>query len=139
MIKKGEMGMHGLKSVMIVAGFVALVTGGTGFLAWADSRGGHDPHGTPSHPGLGHGDGQDKEMGHHGGLSPLAMKESLGLSDEQVNRLRPLEIEYRKTMIQNGADLGVAMVDLGHSWMPSNPRWKRLPGRLMKLASCKRI
>ena len=41
------------------------------------------------------------------------MKESLGLSDEQVNRLRPLEMEYRKTMIQNGGDLGVAMVDLG--------------------------
>ena len=41
------------------------------------------------------------------------MKESLGFSDEQVNRLRPLEMEYRKTMIQNAADLGVAMVDLG--------------------------
>jgi Spy/CpxP family protein refolding chaperone len=62
---------------------------------------------------MGYGGGNDEDMGHHGGLSPLAMKESLGLSDEQVNRLRPLEMEYRKTMIQNGADLGVAMVDLG--------------------------
>lgn len=105
--------MHGLKNVLMVAGFVAFVTGGTGFPVWAGSGDGHDPHGTSSHPGLGHGGGYDEDMGHHGGLSPLGMKESLGLSDEQVNRLRPLEMEYRKTMIQNGADLGVAMVDLG--------------------------
>ena len=106
--------MHGLKNIMMVTGFVALVTGATGFLAWADSGTGHDPHGKPPHSGMGYGGGgEDEGMGHHGGLSPLAMKESLGLSDDQVNRLRPLEIEYRKMMIQNGADLGVAMVDLG--------------------------
>jgi Spy/CpxP family protein refolding chaperone len=111
--RKGTMSMHRVKKVMMIAGFVALVTGGTGFLAWADPGGGHDPLGTLSQPGLGYGGGHDEGMGHHGGLSPLAMKEQLGLSDEQVNRLRPLEIEYRKTMIQNGADLRVAMVDLG--------------------------
>lgn len=41
------------------------------------------------------------------------MKELLGLFDEQVNQLRPLELEYRKTMIQNGEDLRVARVDWG--------------------------
>jgi Spy/CpxP family protein refolding chaperone len=105
--------MHGLMNVVMVVGFVALVTEGTGFLAWANSGTGHDPHGKPPHAGMGYGGGNDEDMGHHGGLSPLAMKESLGLSDEQVNRLHPLEMGYRKTMIQNGAELGVAMVDLG--------------------------
>jgi Spy/CpxP family protein refolding chaperone len=104
--KKGEKRMYGLKKVMMVAGFVALVTGGPGFLAWADPGSGQDPHGA-----MGYGD--DEGMRHHGGLSPLAMKEQLGLSDEQVNQLRPLEMDYRKTMIQNGADLRVAMVDMG--------------------------
>ena len=100
--------MYGLKTVMMVVGFVALVTGGTGFSAWADSGSGHDPH-----TGMAYGEGDHNGMGHHGGLSPLAMKDQLGLSDEQVNRLRPLEMDYRKTMIQNVADLRVAMVDMG--------------------------
>jgi len=105
--------MHGLKNVMMVAGFVALVTGGTGFSAWADPETGHDPHRKPPHAGMDYGEGDHEGMGHHGGLSPLAMKEQLGLSDEQVTRLRPLEMDYRKAMIQNGADLRVAMVDMG--------------------------
>lgn len=105
--------MHGLKKVVLAVGFVALVTGGIGFSAWADPGSGQDPHGKQSHAGMAYGDGDHDGMGHHGGLSPLAMKEQLGLSDEQVNRLRPLEMDYRKTMIQNGADLRVAMVDMG--------------------------
>ncbi|MDH3503117.1 MAG: Spy/CpxP family protein refolding chaperone [Nitrospirota bacterium] len=105
--------MHGFKNVMMVAGFVALVTGGTGLLAGADPGSDHDPHGKQPHAGMGYGEGDHEGIGHHGGLSPLAMKEQLGLSDEQVTRLRPLEMDYRKTMIQNGADLRVAMVDMG--------------------------
>jgi len=105
--------MHGLKKVMMVVGCVALVSGGIGFSAWADPGSVQDPHGKPSHGGMGYGDGAHEGMEHHGGLSPLAMKEELGLSDEQVNRLRPLEMDYRKTMIQNGADLRVAMIDMG--------------------------
>jgi len=105
--------MHGLKHVMMVAGFVALITGGTGFSVGADPGSGHDPHGKLPHAGMGYGEGEHEGMGRHGGLSTLAMKEQLGLSDEQVNQLRPLEMEYRKTMIQNGADLRVAMIDLG--------------------------
>jgi len=111
--KKGEMSMYGLKKVMVVVGLVALVTGGMGLSVWADPGSGYDPHGKPSHAGMGYGDGDHDGMGHHGGLSPLAMKEQLGLSDEQVNRLRPIDMDYRKTMIQNGADLRVAMVDMG--------------------------
>ena len=107
------MSMHGLKKVIMVAGFVAFVTGGTGISVWADSESGHDPHGKQPHAGMGYEHGDRDGMGHHGGLSPLAMKEQLGLSDEQVNRLRPLEMNYRKTMIQNGANLRVAMIDMG--------------------------
>lgn len=80
----------------------------------ADPGSDHNPHGMQPHAGMGYGNGDHEGMGRHGGLSTLAMKELLGLSDEQVNQLRPLELEYRKTMIQNGADLRVVMVDL---WM----------------------
>lgn len=112
-LKKGELSMHGLKYVMMVAGFVALVTMGTGFSVGADPGSGHDPHGKLPHGGMGYGEGNHEAMEHHGGLSPLGMKEELGLSEEQVTRLRPIELDYRKTMIQNGADLRVAMIDMG--------------------------
>ena len=98
---------------MMVAGFVALITGGIGFIAWADPGSDHNPHGKPPHPGMGYGNDDHEGMGSPGGLSPLALKEQLGLSDDQVNRLRPLEMDYRKTMIQRGADLRVAMIDMG--------------------------
>lgn len=104
--------MQGFKSVMMVVGLLALVAG-TGTLAGADPGHDHNPHEKQPHAGMGYGHGDHEGMGRHGGLSTLAMKEQLGLSDEQVNQLRPLELEYRKTMIQNGADLRVAMVDLG--------------------------
>ena len=105
--------MQGFKNFMMVVGLVALVTGGTGSLAEADPGSDHNPHEKQPHAGMGYGNGDHEGMGRHGGLSTLAMKEQLGLSDEQGNQLRPLELEYRKTMIQNGADLRVAMVDLG--------------------------
>ncbi|WP_447965068.1 Spy/CpxP family protein refolding chaperone [Nitrospira sp. Ecomares 2.1] len=111
--KKGDLSMQGFKNFMMVVGLVALVTGGTGSLAGADPGSEHNPHGKQPHAGMGYGNGDHEGMGRHGGLSTLAMKEQLGLSDEQVNQLRPLELEYRKTMIQNGADLRVAMMDLG--------------------------
>ena len=111
--KKGHLRMQGFKNFMMVLGLVALITGGIGTLAGADPGSDHNPHGKQPHAGMGYGNGDHEGMGRHGGLSTLAMKELLGLSDEQVNQLRPLELEYRKTMIQNGADLRVAMVDLG--------------------------
>ncbi|HNP29231.1 MAG TPA: Spy/CpxP family protein refolding chaperone [Nitrospirales bacterium] len=105
--------MQGYKNAVMVLGFVALVTGGTGSLVVADPGSDRNPHGKQSHAGMGYGNGDHGGTGPHGGLSPLAMKEQLGLSDEQINQLHPLELEYRKTMIQNGADIRVAMVDLG--------------------------
>ena len=52
-------------------------------------------------------------MTHHSSVSPLGMKESLGLNNEQVKALGPVESGYRKMMIKNGADLRVSMIDLG--------------------------
>jgi Spy/CpxP family protein refolding chaperone len=113
LFKKGDLSMQGFKNFMMVVGLVALVTGGTGSMAGADPGSKHDPHGKQPHAGMGYGNGDHEGMEHHGGLSPLDMKEELGLSEDQVTRLRPLELDYRKTMIQNGADLRVAMVDMG--------------------------
>lgn len=122
--------MYRVKQAIMVAGFVALVTGGTGLVAGADPGSGRDPHGTPSHPGMAYGDGHDEGMAHHGGLSPLAMKEQLGLSEDQVSRLRPIEMDYRKTMIQNGADLRVAMIDLGTLMDAKQTDMKAISGKV---------
>ncbi len=110
---KGDLSMQGFKQFMVVVGLVTFVMGGIGSLAGADSGSAHDPHGKQPHAGMGYGKSAHEGMEHHGGLSPLDMKEELGLSEDQVTRLRPLEMDYRKTMIQNGADLRVAMVDMG--------------------------
>ncbi|MBA3966299.1 MAG: periplasmic heavy metal sensor, partial [Nitrospirales bacterium] len=111
--KKGDLSMQGFKHVMMVVGLLVLVTGGTGSRAGADPASDDHPHGKQPHTGMGYGNGDHEGMEHHSGLSPLDMKEELGLSEGQVTRLRPLELDYRKTMIQNGADLRVAMVDMG--------------------------
>ncbi|WNM57816.1 Spy/CpxP family protein refolding chaperone [Candidatus Nitrospira allomarina] len=105
--------MQGFKHFMVVVGMVTLVIGGTGPLVEANPGSAHDPHGKQPHAGMGYAESDHEGMEHHGGLSPLDMKEELGLSEEQVTRLLPLELDYRKTMIQNGADLRVAMVDMG--------------------------
>lgn len=111
--------MNTWRKAGIVAGMLILMGGGLYSMGLADPEGGHDspgksPHGSMPSMGGAHGGGEYGGMkGHHGGLSPLSMKEALGLSEEQMNQLRPVEMDYRKAMIQNGADLRVAMIDLG--------------------------
>ncbi|MDR4459685.1 MAG: periplasmic heavy metal sensor [Nitrospirales bacterium] len=105
--------MQVFKYFMMIVGIVALFSGGTGTMAGASSLSDDHPYGKPSHEGMGHGNSDHEGIEHHRGFSPLDMKEELGLSENQVTRLRPLELEYRKRMIQNGADLRVAMVDMG--------------------------
>ena len=104
--------MNVWKTTLAIGGVLCLL--GTG-ASWtlADPGEGHHPQEAMPHMGMGHGAEHEGMEGHHGGMSPLSMKEELGLSDEQQAQMRPLEIEYRKAMIQNGADLRVAMVDLG--------------------------
>lgn len=63
--------------------------------------------------------GEHRMMGHqmmrrgHMSFSPIAMKEQLGLSQEQVDALQPLETDYRKFGIKKGADIRISMIDLG--------------------------
>lgn len=59
-----------------------------------------------------HMPGHHEMMEHHKSMSPLAMKEELGLNEGQVKALEPLESDYRKTSIKNHADLRIAMIDL---------------------------
>ncbi|MEE8124340.1 MAG: Spy/CpxP family protein refolding chaperone [Nitrospirales bacterium] len=105
--------MNGFCQVLRIVSLVSLMVGGMSPLVWSDPGSGHDPHGTTPPKGMGYGGGAQEGMRHHGGFLPLALKEQLDLSDAQVNRLRPLEMEYRKSMIKNGADVRVEMVDLG--------------------------
>ncbi|MEC4675281.1 MAG: periplasmic heavy metal sensor [Nitrospirota bacterium] len=58
---------------------------------------------------MGHPDGMRR---HHKSVSPLAMKEELGLTEKQVKTLQPLESDYRKASIKNRADFKIAMIDL---------------------------
>lgn len=99
--------------ILVVAFFVAgsMIPIGT---AQADENHGYgrgkSPHGAmmEEHHMPGHGE----MMGHHRSVSPIAMKEELGLNNEQIKNLEPLESDYRKASIKNRADLKVAMIDL---------------------------
>jgi hypothetical protein len=71
-------------------------------------------------------------------LSPSGMKDLIGLSDEQVNRLRPPEMEYRKAVIQNEADLRVAMVDLGTLMDARQTDMEAITGKVDESACCKK-
>jgi Spy/CpxP family protein refolding chaperone len=63
--------------------------------------------------------GEHRMKGHqmmrrgHMSFSPIAMKEQLGLSQEQVDALQPLETDYRKFQIKKSAAMRIAMIDLG--------------------------
>ena len=76
---------------------------------------GHDKEGMMPHSKMMEGrhmPGHHEMMKHHKSMSPLAMKEELGLNEGQVKALEPLEADYRKTSIKNHADLRMAMIDL---------------------------
>ncbi|MDR4494614.1 MAG: Spy/CpxP family protein refolding chaperone [Nitrospirales bacterium] len=92
---------------------LAGILGGISLSVWANPPEGHTPHEAMPHTEMGYGGDHDGMHGHHSVMSPIQLKEELGLSDAQVTQLRPLEMDYRRAMIQNGADLRVAMVDLG--------------------------
>lgn len=118
-LRKGDEFMNTWRQAGIVVSMVVLVGGGFHSMCLADSEegsrsSGRMPHGTMPHMGGGYGGGEYGNMErHHGGLSPLSMKDSLGLSDEQVNQLRPIEVDYRKAMIHHAADLRIAMIEFG--------------------------
>ncbi len=96
---------------MVTLGVISMPLG----LAIADEGHHHSEKDKAPHAGMmeKHTGSQHGDMKHHRSLSPLGMKQELGLKDEQVNALEPVESGYRKMMIKNGADLRVAMIDLG--------------------------
>ena len=72
---------------------------------------GGDTH--PSSDMMGHGMKHGMKRHHHHSFSPLALKDELKLSPDQVQALEPVERDYRKTMIRKGADIQVAFIELG--------------------------
>lgn len=79
--------------------------------SFADDKHGYGHKKTPHGGMMGHAP-KGHGMHHHMPFSPLAMKEELGLSDEQVNALEALEAEYRKAMIKTHADIRIAEIDV---------------------------
>ena len=116
--------MTNRKTVWQVVGLSVLLLGSVSLfgLALADEER-ESGHERPSHSGMmgespmkGHG-----MMRHHTSLSPSGMKEDLGLKDDQLKALEPLESGYRKTLIRSGADIRVAMIDLGSLFDQKSP------------------
>lgn len=103
--------MTNKQSVWQVLGLSVLLLGSVSFigLALADEEG-ESGHRMPHQSGMMGGSGM---KGYHMSLSPLAMKDELGLKEDQVKAIEPLETDYRKTTIKSGADIRVAMIDLG--------------------------
>lgn len=97
-------------------GLIVLLLGSASLLTLAfadeDHKSGHKMR---PHSGMmsGHHMKGKGMMRPHMSLSPLGMKDELGLKDNQVKALEPVEKEYRKTLIRSGADIRVAMIDLG--------------------------
>jgi Spy/CpxP family protein refolding chaperone len=108
--------MTNQQSVWQVLGLSVLLLGSVSFigLALADEEG-KSGHRMPHQSGMMGGSGMKGQgmMRHHMSLSPLAMKDELGLKEDQVKAIEPLETDYRKTAIKSGADIRIAMIDLG--------------------------
>ena len=101
----------------LMMGLVFMFIGSFGPIgpAMADDGHGQYTEGTTHHSEMMEGrqmPGHHEMMEHHKSMSPLAMKKELGLNEEQVKALEPLESDYRKTSIKNHADLRIAMIDL---------------------------
>ncbi|UCE63344.1 MAG: Spy/CpxP family protein refolding chaperone [Nitrospirota bacterium] len=116
--------MTNKQSIWRVLGFSVLLMGSVSFigLALADDEGGSSS-GMPHHSGMMGGAGSKGHgmMPGHMSLSPLAMKDELGLKEDQIKAIEPLEMDYRKHGIKSRADVRVAMIDLGSLLDQKNP------------------
>lgn len=115
-------------------GLVFMLMGG---LALADE--GHGAKkGMSPHSGMMEGHnvpGHHEMMKHHQSMSPLAMKKELGLTDEQVKALEPLESDYRKTSIKNHADMRIAMIDLNALLEQKAPNKNAISNKIDEIAA----
>ena len=116
--------MTNKQSIWRVLGFSVLLLGSVSFigLAVADDESGSGS-GMPSHSGMKGGAGSKGHgmMRGHMSLSPLAMTDELGLKEDQIKAIEPLETDYRKHGIKSRADVRVAMIDLGSLLDQKNP------------------
>lgn len=104
------------KSGWHVLGLTVLLAGSLSFIGLAIADEEHEAaQGMPHHSGMMGAPGMKGPgmMSPHMSLSPLGMKEELGLNEEQVKALEPMEADYRKTVIKSRADIRIAMIDLG--------------------------
>ncbi len=103
--------MTNKQSVWKVLGLSVLLLGSVSFigLALADEED-KSGHRMPHQSGM---MGESGMKGHHMSLSPLAMKDELGLKEDQVKAIEPLETDYRKNAIKSRADIRIAMIDFG--------------------------
>lgn len=98
------------KQLLIAMAALMLVFGGQP--AWAD-----EPHGDPGEHGMGYGEHGGGMKGRHGGaghfLRHLLMhQKEIGLSDEQVGKLKALQLELDKTRIRTEAEIEVTEREL---------------------------
>jgi len=78
-------------------------------------------------------------MGHgYESFSPLAMKEKLGLNEEQVKALEAMDSDYRKTSIKSRADRRVAMIDLGSLLDQKNPDRSAIAVKVDEISNLKK-
>lgn len=99
---KGRM-LIGIAAVLMLLGGQPL---------WAD-----EPHGGPKEQGKGYGDHGGGMKGRHGGaghfLRHLLMhQKEIGLSEEQIGKIKNLQFELDKTRIRTEADIQVAEREL---------------------------
>ena len=126
--------MNVCKTMLAMGGVLCFLAGGVSWTL-ADQGEGHHPHEAMPHMGMDHGGEHEGMEGHHGGMSPLSMKGELGLSEDQEVQLRPLEMGYRKAMIQNGADLRIAMMDMGSLLDAKNPDKAAIDGKVDEIGA----
>ena len=107
--------MRNKQSAWQALGFSVLLMGSVLFVGLALADDDHPSGQTmPHHPGMMGGPGMKGhgKMPPHMSLSPLAMKDELGLKEDQIKAIQPLETDYRKNAIKSRADIRVAMIDL---------------------------
>jgi Spy/CpxP family protein refolding chaperone len=104
-------GGHGMKGQLLIGmAAMALVFGGQPL--WAD-----EPHGRPMEQGKGYGEHGGGMKGRHGGaghfLRHLLMhQKEIGLSEEQVGKVKTLQFELDKTRIRTEADIEITEREL---------------------------
>jgi len=92
----------------LLIGMAAMVLAFGGQSSWAD-----EPHGEAKEQGKGYGEHGGGMKGRHGGaghfLRHLLMhQKEIGLSDEQVGKIKALQLELDKTRIRTEAEIQVA-------------------------------